>query len=126
MSENKDNETYMSVNLHGKDEPNPESTCSCPKRETPPPVPKELPFPDTPENRGRLRDWILDRYASSAFNQCEHQPLPLMRDSPPIQLHEDPKAKPYVIHKPHPLPIELDRDVRIGVLEQVPIGDPTD
>ena len=40
-----------------------ESTCSCPKHETPPPVPKELPFPDTPENRGRLRDWILDRYA---------------------------------------------------------------
>ena len=57
-----------------------------------------------------------------------------MRDSPPIQLHVDPKAKPYAINKPHPVPIhwrdqvkaKLDRDVRIGVLEQVPIGEPTE
>ena len=52
ISENKDNETYMSINLHGKEKPNPESTCSCPKRETLPPVPKELPFPAIAENRG--------------------------------------------------------------------------
>ena len=110
------------------------STCTCPRRELPPTVPTTLPFPPVPENRERSKDWILKHYASSAFNQCEHQPLPLMRDSPPIKLHVDPKAQPVAIHKPRPVPIhwrdqvqdELERDVRIGVLELVPIGEPTD
>ena len=104
------------------------------KRETPPPVPRDLPFPAIAKNRERLREWILNKYASSAFNQCDHQPLPLMRDSPPIQLHVDPTVKPYAIHKPRPVPIhwrdqvkaEVDRDVRIGVLEEFPIGKTTD
>ena len=110
------------------------STCTCPGRELPPTVPTTLPFTAVPENRERLKDWILKHYASSAFNQCEHQPLPLMRDSPPIKLHVDPKAQPVAIHKPRPVPIhwrdqvqaELERDVQIGVLERVPIGEPTD
>ena len=44
----------------------------------------------------------------------------------------DPKAKPTAYHSPIPVPIhwqddvkaELDRDVRLGVLEPVPIGEP--
>ena len=84
MSENKAHKTYLSVNPHDKPSLIPGgSTCSCPKCKTPPPVPKELPFPAVAKNRERLRDWILDRFSLSAFNQCEHQPLPLMRDSPP-------------------------------------------
>ena len=80
-----------------------------------------------------MGQWIIDKYASSAFNQCEHQPLPLMKGSPPIKLHVNPEAEPVAIHKARPVPVhwrdkvlaELERDVRIGVLERVPIGEPT-
>ena len=92
--------------------------CTCPKRQLPPPVPIKLPFPATAENREKLKAWILETYAASAFNQCEHQPLPLMKGSPPIKLHIDGEAKPVAIHKARPVPIhwrdqvkkELDRD----------------
>ena len=124
---NKDIEMYASYSSKN------DRSCKCPDRELPPPIPQTLPFPATTENREKLKQWVLDRYASSAFNQCEHQQLPLMKDSPPIQLHVDPTAKPVAIHKPRPVPIhwrdkvlsELERDVRIGVLERVPIGEPT-
>ena len=99
--------------------------CNCSLRKLPPQVPTKLPFPAVPENREKLRDWIISKYAASAFNQCEHQPLPLMKESPPIKLHIDPEAKPVAIHKARPIPIhwresvkkELERDLRIGVLE---------
>ena len=117
-----------------KDKSGNNATCTCPRRELPPSVPTTLPFPATQKNQLKLKEWIMELYAASSFNQCEHQPLPLMRDSPPIKLHVDPKAKPVAIHKPRPVPIHwrdqvkagLDRDVRIGVLELVPIGEPTE
>ena len=124
---NKDDSMYQSIySIQGKQ-------CNCPRRELPPQPPKELPFPATAENREKLGQWIIDKYASSAFNQCEHQPLPLMKGSPPIKLHVNPEAEPVAIHKARPVPVhwrdkvlaELERDVRIGVLERVPIGEPT-
>ena len=129
--ENKDFSNYPVVsNLNGDIN---SKSCDCPKRQLPPPVPTELPFPAIPENRGKLEKWILEKYAPSAFNQCEHQPLPLISGVPPIKLHIDSNAPPVAIHKPRPVPIhwrkqvlaELERDVRIGVLERVPIGEPT-
>ena len=57
--------------------------CGCPKRKPPPPKPKELPFPATQENVSRMKEWLLKRYASSAFNKCPHQVLPEMV-GPPI------------------------------------------
>ena len=42
--------------------------CKCPTRSTPPEPPAELPFPATPENVPRLREFITARYGSSAFN----------------------------------------------------------
>ena len=107
--------------------------CSCPRRSTAPPPPK-LPFPPTEDNRKKLEDFILRYYASSAFNQCEKQPLPLMDGHPPLKLHVDENAKPFAIHKARPVPLHwqqevkagLERDVALGVLEQVPMGEPTD
>ena len=64
-----------------------EVICTCPKRQLPPSIPKSLPYPAKKENREKLKGWILEHYASSVFNQCEHQPLPLMCESPPIKLH---------------------------------------
>ena len=105
----------------------PQPICSCPRRTKPPPAPSSLPFPATPENRVKLQEYILKHYAASTFNTCEHQVLPLM-DGPPLRLMIDPTATPSVHHSPIPVPLhwqdavkaDLDRDVRLGVLEQVP------
>ncbi|MEW8309573.1 MAG: DDE-type integrase/transposase/recombinase [Candidatus Thiodiazotropha endolucinida] len=106
-------------------------TCACPKREPPPPLPEKLPFPPTKENLPRLKTFLLDHYKSSTFNNCEHQPLPLMA-GPPMKLMVDSNAEPVAYHTPIPVPIHwrdtvkagLDQDVRLGVIEPVPIGEP--
>ena len=110
------------------DEPTP---CQCPCRTPPPPKLAEAPFPTTPENRSKIEAFLLERYKASTFNTCEHQPLPLM-DGPPLRLMIDPNATPTAHHSPIPVPLHwqeevkagLDRDVRLGVLEPVPVGEP--
>ena len=105
--------------------------CNCPKRQRPPPPPSSLPFPATAGNEEKLRQFLLDYYQSSTFNTCEHQPLPMM-DGPPMKLMVDPEAEPVAHHTPVPVPIHwqeqvkagLDQDVRLGVLEPVPVGEP--
>ena len=107
--------------------------CSCPPRTQPPEAPSSLPFPATPDNREKLKSWIEEKYADSAFNQCCNQPLPIMTDSPPMKLFVTPGAKAVAVHTPVSIPLhwqeqvkaEIDRDVRLGVLEPVPIGTPT-
>ena len=111
----------------------PTRTCSCPARTSPPPPPTSLPLPATAENREKLKTWIEGHYGSSAFNQCQHQQLPLMTDLPPLQLNAEPRAKPVAVHQPVSIPIhwveqdkaELNHDVRLGVFEVVPMGEPT-
>ena len=106
--------------------------CDCPPRSQPPDVPKEIPFPPTPENIPRLEKWICEAYASSAFNTCECQPLPRMH-GPPLKIFMQDGAKPVAAHTPIPIPLHwqkqvkagLDRDEAIGVIEKVPSGTPT-
>ncbi|XP_021365018.1 uncharacterized protein LOC110457888 [Mizuhopecten yessoensis] len=105
--------------------------CDCPTRQLPPPPPTKLPFPATTENVGHLKGYLLDHYKSSTFNTCEHQTLPLM-NGPPLKLMVDSNAKPVAHHTPVPVPIHwqgavkagLDQDVRLGVIEPVPVGEP--
>ena len=107
--------------------------CTCPKRELPPIAPKTCPFPPTVENLDRLENWIRENYRASTFNTCNCQPLPLMKDSPPLELFIDPAAKPIACHKPGSVPIhfkerveaEIRRDVRLGVLEEIPPNTPS-
>ena len=109
----------------------PSKECQCPKRKQPPPIPTSLPYPATETNRDKLQQYLLDHYSSSTFNVCEHQTLPLM-EGPPMRLMIDPEATPTAHHSPIPVPLHwqddvkagLDRDVRLGVLEPVPIGEP--
>ena len=75
----------------------PQQESQCPKRTKPPPIPTSLPFPATEANREKLQRYLLDHYASSTFNTCEHQALPLM-DSPPMRLMIDPNATPVAHH----------------------------
>ena len=107
------------------------ASCDCPRRQHPPSPPQRLPFPATEENRVKLQQYLLDYYKSSTFNTCDHQPLPLM-EGPPLELMIDPTAVPVAYHTPIPVPLHwqpavkagLDQDVRLGVLEPVPIGEP--
>ena len=108
-----------------------QSDCGCPKRTPPPPVPSELPIAATTDNREKLQQYLLQYYSASTFNTCEHQPLPLM-EGPPLKLMIDADAEPVAFHTPIPVPIHwqdevkagLDRDVQLGVLEPVPVGEP--
>ena len=58
--------------------------CQCPRRTLPPTDQVKLPCEPTEENLPILKQFILDRYSSSAFNICEHQSLPLMSGSEPL------------------------------------------
>ena len=105
--------------------------CDCPRRQKPPRVPTKLPFAAHRENRSKLQEYLLDYYSSSTFNTCEHQLLPMMQ-GPPLRLMVDPDAAPVAHHTPVPVPVHwqeevkagLDRDVRLCVIEPVPVGDP--
>ena len=109
----------------------PDTTCPCPQRDATPPRPSELPFPCTPENNGRMKAWLLDRYASSTFNTCPHRALPSM-EGPPIEIHFEPTATPKACHTAAPVPLhwqqrvcdDLIRDEALGVIERVPYGKP--
>ena len=89
------------------------------------------PVPATEESRGILEQHLRELFKGSTFNICTHQPLPMMA-GPPLRLNIDPKAKPITAHKAAAVPVHweekvkahLDRDVRLGVLEKVPIGTP--
>ena len=99
--------------------------CGCLRR-TIAPDPPDLPLKATEENRKALRQYLLDHYASSTFNTCEHQPLPLMH-GPALEFYVDSTAKPFAVHTPASVPIhwaekvrsDLKRDVELGVLERV-------
>ena len=109
-----------------------EPSCSCPRREMPPQSPPVLTCAPTQENIPQVRQYILDRFKASAFNCCEHQPLRLMDGSPPLRIFVDEEATPVAVHSPSQVPLHwqqavkdgLDRDVRLGVLERVPVNDP--
>ena len=105
--------------------------CHCLKRTPAPPKPTKLPFAATKENRGRIEKYLLDYYAASAFNTCTHQPMPMMKTTP-MRLMIKENAVPVARHKPIPIPLHwqdevkeaLDADVRKGNIEPVPIGEP--
>ena len=120
-----------SSNFHKCEFINPKdpSKCECPTRVPTPDPPKSLPMPATEENIPKLKEFLIQYYSDSAFNTCESQSLPLMRDSPPMRLHVDKNAKPVAFHKPYPIPLhfqkavkeQLDNDVKMGVLGKVEV-----
>ena len=109
------------------------SNCDCPERQQPPPIPNKIPFPGTVENRERLEKYLLNYYASSTFNTCTHQKLPMMTGKK-LRLAIDKNAEPVAYHKPIPVPfhwkddvkVGLQQDVRLGVIEKTPVGDHVD
>ena len=104
-----------------------EEVCSCPRRVLPPEPPsrQDVDIEFTEENSEKLREWIVDYYSSSTFNQCNTQPLPLMKNSPPLSLMIDPRAKPVSNKRCYQVPLHfkekviksLETDVKLGVCE---------
>merc|ERR1711905_70536 len=60
--------------------------CDCPRRTGPPATPPFLPFSATEDNIPKMKEWLLKHFASSTFNQCPHQVLPVM-SGPPLEIH---------------------------------------
>jgi len=109
------------------------NACGCRRRSLPPGKPERLPFECTSKNTDKMKSWLIERYSSSTFNQCPHQVLPSM-EGPPISLHVADDSKPVKATTPSTVPLywqekvqqDLDRDVKLGVLEEIPYGETTD
>ena len=79
--------------------PNKDGGCDCPRRESPPPPP-QCPPDQSPE---QLRKLIIKHYASSAFNRCTRQTLPMMKGDP-LPIITKVGARPIAVHSPIPTP----------------------
>ena len=106
--------------------------CGCPRHSLPPERPGSLPFDPTEQNVDAMKLWLLNRFSSSTFNRCPHQPLPMMKVDP-IKIHIDPDATPKAVYTAATVPIhwreevqeQLNQDVAMGIIEPVPSGVPT-
>jgi hypothetical protein len=96
---------------------------------TPPRRPESIPFSATEENIPKLKGYLIEKFADTAFNRAT--PFRMMNCVPAhIHLKED--AKPHAMHNPFSIPIHwreeikrmLDKDVEDRIIEPVPIGDP--
>ena len=50
----------------------------CPIRTKTPLRPSTIPFEPLPQNKEKLKKWLLGAFSSSAFNTCSYQELPAM------------------------------------------------
>ena len=99
----------------------------------PPEPPQKIPYPPTEKNKGKLKSWLINEFESSAFNTCTHQPLQEMTGGP-MKFHFKENYQPHAVHTPLPIPHhwedtvkdDIDRDVRLGILEKVPEGTPVE
>ena len=85
--------------------------CGCLKRKPPPGKPDKLPFSASMENVNEMREYILERWGASTFNQCPHQALPVM-DGPPISLHVQKDSKPVRAFTPAPVALHWQEKVK--------------
>ena len=101
--------------------------CKCIPRTPAPEPPPEIPFEPKEENIPKLKAWLINRFESSAFNNCHHQELPSMTGKP-MDIVFNEEATPFCVHTPIKVPIHwkkdvkagIDKDVSLGVIEPVP------
>ena len=72
--------------------------CGCLVRTLPPKAAVQPPFELVPGNVERVEQWFKEEYASSTFNVCEHQPLPMMSGAPPMRIIMKEGATPVALH----------------------------
>ncbi len=103
----------------------------CMERTKAPDRPETIPFDPIPENLEKLKEWFLERFASSAFNTCTHSPLQSMTGVPMTAVHRKEGVShpkwytpiPVAFHWKRQVKADLDRDVRLGIIERVPQGE---
>ncbi len=104
---------------------------ACLERAPTPDRPDEIPFEPIPENRVKLERWFINEFAGSSFNTCSHQHLRGMTGVPMKVVRkklsvDHPKAYtpiPVAFHFKSQVKKDLDRDVRLGIIEPVPQGE---
>ena len=109
--------------------------CGCLLRTDVPDMPVAIPFEPVEANLPAFENWFKNvHFASSAFNTCEHQPIPTISGPDLVIRHKDDvEPDPVAIHSPIPIPHhwrrqvkqDLDRDVSLGVIAPVPANTPT-
>ncbi len=106
----------------------------CLKRTPTPELPAEIPFAPTRENVPKLEQYLLDIFASSAFNMCTNQPLQGMSGAEMNIVFRKDAARPRPTYTPIPVAhhwkkqvkADLDQDERLGIIEKVPQSDVTE
>ena len=102
--------------------------------DSPPLIPERpptIPFPAIDSNIHKLETWLLQMFQRSTFNTSDH--LPTMTGKP-HKIHLAKEAIPYVAYTPIPIPHywkgevkkQLDEDVRLGILQEAPVGESSD
>ena len=93
--------------------------------------PRTPPFSPTSENVPKLKEWLLERFATTVFNSRGKFPA---MSGPPAHIHLKEGSTPKARHNPIPVPYHykeqvkeaLWEDVKRGIISPVPIGTPTD
>ena len=93
--------------------------CGCLKRAETPAAPAKPPFELNMSNRKKIEQFILEYYAASAFNKCEHQELPVLTGPPMEILIDENMVKSRPVNMPATVALnwqkkvkdDIDRDV---------------
>ena len=93
--------------------------------------PKTPPYLPTSDTIQKLKEWVLDQFATTVFNNSVKFPA---MSSPPAHIHLKESATPKAKHNPIPVPYyykekvkkALWDDVKKGIITPIPIGTPTD
>ena len=96
--------------------------------------PAKLPYPATPENIPKLKEWLLQGFKETAFSKVGTDGLFPHLAGPPAHVHLKSSAIPKACHCPIPVPFHLktavkkalDDDVARGIITPVPLGTPTE
>ena len=80
-----------------------------------------MPCEPVEKNVGKMKEYLLDAYASSAFNKCPHEPLPMMKCAP-IRIHVKEDAKPVACKTASTVPLHLREAVKAQLEEDVAAG----
>ena len=87
--------------------------CGCPLGVAPP-EPPALPCEPTEENKGVMKQFLMDQYRASTFNTCVNQALPMMH-GPPLEFYVKKDARPHAIYSPAMVPVHWKDQVKADI-----------